>query len=272
MMRKKIRWIGLFCIATFILLVVSIASAEVLTLGEGLRIVTENSRLLKISLSDEKISEAETHIERARLYPTVNAAASGTMLAHQPGALFGGETVPLSQKDFYAYSLNIQQTLFDFKENASRYESSQMRLEAQRIDTRRVRNLVAIDFALIYFDLLESEKDVYIGEKEVERLESHLRDAKNLYEEGLITKNDLLQAEVRLSDSKQRLLTAKTNRDVNASRLNKALVRPLTEKVEVMDVNEAPPESGLIAGRIETAWVAAEKDRPEIQNTIPNSS
>jgi outer membrane protein len=264
-MSKRIRQIGFSCIAIVLFLRAGMSSAEVLTLPEGLRLATQNSRLINISRSDERISGADTRIEKSRLYPTVDAAASGTLLAHQPGAIFGSQTVPLSEKNFYAYSLNIQQTLYDFRENASRYESSKMRLEAQKIDTRRVKNLVAIDFALIYFDLLESEKLVSVGAKEVERLESHLRDAKNLYEEGVITKNDLLQAEVRLSDSRQRLLTAKTDRDINASRLNNALVRPLTTKVEVRDLKEAPPETVVAGGGIEEAWKTAEKERPEIQ-------
>jgi outer membrane protein len=264
-MGKRIGQIGLFCIAVFFFLQVQTARAELLTLSEGLRLATENSRLMKISRSDEKISEADTRIERARLFPTVNASANGTMLAHQPGAIFGEQTVPLSQKDFYAYSLDIQQTLYDFRENASRYESSRARLEARRLDTARVKNLAAIDFALIYFDLLESEKAVTVGGKEVERLESHLRDARNLYEEGVITRNDLLQAEVRLSDSRQRLLTAKTNRQINASRLNSALVRPLAEKVDVVDVKETPPESEVTTSDVSKAWEEAEKERPEIR-------
>ena len=239
--------------------------AEVLTLPEGLRLVTQNSRLIRVSVGEEKISEADSWIEKARLYPTVNAAASGTMLAHQPGAIFGDVSVPTSQKDFYAVSLNIRQTLYDFRENASRYGSAKMKVEARKLDTRRVRNIAAIEFAVIYFDILESEKMVYVAEKEVERLESHLRDANNLYEEGVITKNDLLQAEVRLSDARQRLLTAKTGREINSSRLNNSLARPLKTRVEVVDVREIPREILDIHMDMEKAWEAAEKQRPEIQ-------
>ena len=239
--------------------------AEVLTLPEGLRLVTQNSRLIRVSVGEEKISEADSWIEKARLYPTVNAAASGTMLAHQPGAIFGDVSVPTSQKDFYAVSLNIRQTLYDFRENASRYGSAKMKVEARKLDTRRVRNIAAIEFAVIYFDILESEKMVYVAEKEVERLESHLRDANNLYEEGVITKNDLLQAEVRLSDAKQRLLTAKTGREINSSRLNNSLARPLKTRVEVVDVREIPREILDIHMDMEKAWEAAERQRPEIQ-------
>lgn len=241
-------------------------SAEVLTLPEGLRLVTQNSRLIRISQGDEKISEADSLIEKARLYPTVNAAAGGTMLAHEPGAVFGDIAAPMSQKDFYSYSLNIRQTLYDFRENASIYGSSLMKVEARKLDTQRVRNLAAIGFAVTYYDVLESEKMVYVSQNEVERLESHLRDAKNMYDEGAITKNDLLQAEVRLSDARQKLLIAKTGREVNASRLNNSLARPLKTKVEVADVadvSEIPKEAFDM--EMEKAWKIAEQQRPEIR-------
>ena len=104
-----------------------------------------------------------------------------------------------------------------------------------------------------------------MAEKEVERLESHLRDAKNLYDEGSITKNDLLQAEVRLSDARQRLLIAKTGREINASRLNNSLARPLKTRVEVVDVREIPREFLDVNMDMEKAWEVAEKQRPEIQ-------
>jgi outer membrane protein len=247
------------------LMMVNSASAEVLTLPEGMRLVSERSRLVRLSLGDEKISEAETVIEKSRLFPTVNASAGGTLLAHQPGAIFGEVSVPISQADFYAYSLNIRQTLYDFRENVSRYGSSKMKLEARKLDTKRIRNLAAVEFAVIYFDLLEAEKMMHVAEQEVERLEAHLRDAGNLYEEGVITKNDLLQAEVRLSDSRQRLLTAKTTRAINASRLNSSLARPLKTKVEVVDVADMPAAVPDVGMDLEKAWETAEEQRSEIQ-------
>jgi len=68
--------------------------------------------------------------------------------------------------------------------------------------------------------VLESEKMIAVAQKEVERLESHLNVARNLFNEGVITKNDLLQAGVRLSDARQRLLTFRNARAINASRIN----------------------------------------------------
>jgi outer membrane protein len=247
----------------FTLVCASTAYSEVLTLSAGLKLVTENSRLIKITEHDEKISEADTLIAQSKTLPEINAGWAYSSLAYQPTAIFGSQTVPVSEKNFLFYSLNIQQTLYDFRKNASRYEASKRLLSAKKHDSARIRNLVAIDFVLVYLDLLESENLLKVSEKEVEMLESHLRDAKSLYEEGVITKNDLLQAEVKISDARQRLLTSRNLRAVTASRLNSILVRPLTDDLQVEEVRDSSPR--FVEADMEKAWEVAEKQRPEIR-------
>lgn len=263
MKNKSELFIFFIKILIFFVVFVDIAYADMLTLSEGLRLVTEDSRLIKIAHREEAVSEADTLFARSKMLPDINASLTQTFLAYQPGAIFGQESVPMSEKDFLSYSLSIQQTLYDFKGNASRYESSRLILETKKSDTKRIRGLVSLDFALVYFDILESEKMVLVAEKEVERLESHLRDAKNLYNEGVITKNDLFQSEVRLSDARQRLVASKNLRAINASRLNSAIARPLKTDVQVVDVKETP--SDALNLDIEKAWELAESQRPEIQ-------
>ena len=257
------RIIDFTSMALFLCCSASVLSAEVLTLPQGLRIVTEESRVLKITRQEESISEADTLRAKAKMLPEINASLGQTFQAHQPKAVFGPQIVPISNKDYYNYSLSVQQTLFDFQGNASRFEASKAILETKRLDTRRVRNLVAIEFALIYFDLLESEKRIIVAEKEIESLASHLRDAQSLYEEGVITKNDLLQAEVRLSDARQRLLSVKNLRAISGSRLNSVLARPLNADSQVTDIAEFPNESVL--PELEKTWETALKNRLELR-------
>jgi len=241
----------------------STAYAEVLTLSEGLRLVNENSRLIKITGHEEMISVADTLIARSKMLPEINASGGYTLLAHQPAVIFRPQTVPMSERNFLSYSLNIQQTLYDFQKSASRFEASKKMLNVKKLYAARIRNLVAIDFVLVYLDLLESETMLKVSEKEVERLQSHLRDANSLFEEGVITKNDLLQAEVKISDAKQRLLTLRNFRAVTASRINSILVRPLTADVQIEDIKETSPQ--IIEMGRHKAWEIAEKQRPEIQ-------
>ena len=252
----------LLCMVCFMVFS-SAVYAEVLTLPEGLRLVNENSRLIKITGHEEKISEADTLIARSKMLPEINASGGYTSLAHQPAVIFRPQTVPMSERNFLSYSLNIQQTLYDFQKSASRFEASKKMLNVKKLDAARIRNLVAIDFVLVYLDLLESETMLKVSEKEVERLQSHLRDANSLFEEGVITKNDLLQAEVKISDAKQRLLTLRNLRAVTASHINSILVRPLTADVQIEDIKETSPQ--IIEMDRHKAWEIAEKQRPEIQ-------
>jgi len=239
------------------------ARAEVLTLSQGLQRVAENNRVIKITQQQERISEADTLIARSPLLPNVNASAGQTFLSHQPIALFGQASVPTSEKGFASYSLSIQQLLYDFEGSASRYKASKVILETKRLDIRRIRNLVFLDFSLAYFHLLEAEKLVLVAQKEVESVSSHLRDAKALYENGVITKNDLLQADVRLSDARQKLLNGKNVRAINASRLNTVLSQPLSTEIHVLDIQESP--SAYLFPDREKAWEAALRERPEMR-------
>ncbi len=242
------------------------AGAAELSLADGLRLAVENSRDIKIAAHGETAAQAEASVERARLLPSVNAAFRGTALDAQPAAFFGSASVPLSQRSFLEYSLSIQHTLYDFEGNASRYAAGRLRAGTRKLDTLRVRNFVAIGFALTYFDLLESQKMVTVAEKEVERLTAHMDNTRVLLEEGAITRNDLLQAEVRLSDARSRHIGAANSRLVHVSRLNNILVRPLTTEVTATD-SDIRIASSLMSPDLtpEQAWAIAVAQRPEIR-------
>jgi outer membrane protein TolC len=263
----RIFWLVLGLLWVFI--PVLAAQGEVLTFKEGLNLATAENRLIRITQWEEAVSEADTNLARSRLLPTVNASAGRTSMAYQPRSVLYSaspllpRTIPQMEQDFYSYSLNLQQTLFDFRSNSSRYEASKLILDTKKWDTRRVRNLVALQFAQAYFDLLEVEKTVRVVQKEIRQLESHLYNAKNLFEQGVITKNDLLQAQVRLSDARQRLLSIRNLRATQASRVNNLINRSLKEPVELAEIKDLSGEAPVT--KLEKAWEEAEKTRPEIK-------
>jgi outer membrane protein TolC len=170
----------------------------------------------------------------------------------------------VSERNFLAYSLSVQQTLFDFQGNASRYDASKAILSARKLETQRIRNFAAIEYVLSYLDLLEAEKMISVAEKEVEALEAHKVNTRSLFDEGVITRNDLLQAEVKISDARQRLLTVKTLRKIQTSRLNNILLRPLKTEVVLQDIEE-PQGVSASSVTVETAWELAEQQRAELK-------
>jgi outer membrane protein len=241
----------------------TMSTSDVITLPEGLRKVTSESRDVKVSLQDELIADADSRIVRSRLLPTVTASAGYTSLANQPTAIFGALQAPVSDRNYSSFSVNVEQILFDFQANLSRYEASRMQFEAKHFGTVSVRNAVGLGFIVSFYDVLEADQLVEVAKREIERLESHLKDAQGLFNVSLITKNDLLQAQVRLSDARQRFLATKNLRAIRASRLNNILLRPLSAQV---NVQEEPRE--LVApdaSSLEKSWGMALEKRPEIQ-------
>ncbi|MBA4373080.1 MAG: hypothetical protein C0402_09510 [Thermodesulfovibrio sp.] len=261
---RVVRYISLFFVgAISFLAVTGVSLATELKLAEGLKLAVEKSRQIKIAVYEERTAQADAAVDHARLLPAVNASFRGTALADQPAAIFGSNTVPLSQRDFLEYSLSIQHTLYDFEGNASRYAAGRMRANTKKLDTLRVRNFVAIEFALIFFDLLESQKMLAVADREVERLTAHMHNTRALLEEGSITRNDLLQAEVRLSDAQSRRISAINSRQLNVSRLNNILVRPLYTEINAVDVDFGTVS--VTAMTLEQAWETAAGQRPELK-------
>jgi outer membrane protein len=238
-------------------------SSQPLTLREGLRIVTEENRVVKIAKLSEAIVESDTHVARAGLLPSINVSAGYTSLAHQPAQLVGGQSIALSDTQYYSYRISIRQILFDFFGNLSRYEASRMLLEAQKLDSMRIRNSVALEFASAFYDFLALQYFITAADKEIEQLEAHYRDAGEFYKEGITTRNDLLQVQVRLSDARQRRISMKNLEAVRAANLNNLLGRPLSSECRLME-NEGIPASPAKMN-MDTAWEEAARQRVEVR-------
>ncbi|MGO9015859.1 MAG: TolC family protein [Dissulfurispiraceae bacterium] len=233
----------------------------VMTLSQGLKLAAENSRLVKIALRGRDVSSADVSIAFSRYLPSINATMGQTFLAHQVIGILDGLTAPEADRNYRSYGVGVHEDLYDFGARSSRYKAASTALDMAKLNIDKVKNIVALDFIIAYFDLLETEKMELVGEREVERLVSHLSMAQNLYKEGVITRNDLLQAEVRLSDAQQRLLTTTNMREVNASRINNILSLPLKNPVKVADVAGEP----RYEADIDKAWSIAEKQRIELK-------
>jgi outer membrane protein len=233
-----------------------------LTLQEGLKIVTEESRIVKIARLAEDMAGFDVKMARSALLPTISASASHTNLSNQPTAIIMGMEAETASSHYYAYSISIQQILFDFRGSLSRYDASRMMLEAKKHDTTRIRNTMALDFTSCFYNYLESRHLVEAATKEIESIELHSQNATRLYEGGVITRNDLLQAQVRLSDSRHRLISAKNHQAVCAAKLNNLLIRPIYAEVQAVDPSIQIDPSSLYDPK--ESWKEASMLRPEI--------
>ncbi len=257
------RNLNVYRVITILLLIVIFSeNAFALTLEEGLRIIEDRSRQLKISVKEEEIAEQGVRLARSILFPNVDLYANQTWLRYQPEARFGAiGSAPMSEREFLTYGFRLNQRIYDFGRTYSNIRGARHALDSKKMETFSVRNRVAFEFILAYLDLLEAEKMLDVAEEEVRMFSAHLKDTDAMYKEGLITKNDLLQAEVMSSDSEQREVSARNTRDIAMSRLNSLLTRPLDEEIAVEELDSSP----VVDMSLNEAWRLAEENRSEPQ-------
>jgi outer membrane protein TolC len=239
-----------------------------LTLEEGLKAVTENGRDVRIAQSDETVARETVSLARSPWLPSVDLYGRETWLRYQPASKLpfsvpgAGNSIVMSQDQFLTYGVRATQMLYDFGKTSSSVGAANFGLKAREIETVRVRNQSALDFIVSYLDLLESEKLLHVAGEEVTRYEAHRKDAEARLKAGVITRNEVLQSEVTLADSRQRLLTAEDLRSLKASKINSLLLKPLNDPVQADEVRPSPA-TGVT---LEAAWTAAEAESSDLRN------
>lgn len=232
-----------------------------LTLGEGLKIVSETGRDSKIARFDEDAARGNVWLARAPLLPQLNLYANQTWLQNQPAAKTPFGVMPTSYDKFYTYGLSATQLLFDFGKTFSSIDAAKYALRAKEIETERIRNRASLEFIIAFYDLLEAEKLLQVAHEDVQRYEAHKKDAGSRYSAGVVTRNEVLEADVKLADARQRFLLADNLRSFRSSRLNSLLLRPLNDVVQPEEKSKNPS----IGITLEQAWATAETESPELR-------
>jgi len=252
-------------IITILLFILSILTIPhdtwALTLQEGLSIVIEKARDIRISRYELEAERASIGLARSYQLPRIDIYANHTWLKYRPEALFGlFGPVPMGEKEYLTYGFRVRQLIYDFGRTGSSIDVSILMAEAKEEETRGLRNLIVLQFIESYISVLEAEKILRVAEDEVNAYEKHLEDTRAMFEAGLITENDLLQAKVLLSDARQRMIDAENYLRMTKSRLNTLLGRSIDEPVEVIEIRE----TALPDISIDTAYSEAVKNRPEL--------
>jgi outer membrane protein TolC len=219
-----------------------------LNLKEALRLAWKANPQLQVSRLEELIADQDVVRARSGFLPKVRSEVNHTFYdlatsLRVQGGVGAGVSFPITNNNFWTTQVTVDQTVFDFWATSSRYQAAVLGQSATRLDTAQVRDNIFLLVCQGYFRVLRGEKLVEVARQETVQLTDQLRDARNLYEFGLTTYNDVLQAEVALADAQQRLITAQ-NDVVNAkSALNKLIGLPIPTSLSLTEEKElaGPP-------------------------------
>ena len=215
-----------------------------LTLQYCLQKAADNNPALKRAAWDSRIAEENGRIASAAVYPRVDVNTGYTMQLKPQAVRIGGTTAETQEPDYLFAGIAATYTVHDFGRRDARVQKERAYTEAASLGFKSSMSSAALQVIEAYFSVLEAGKLVQAADEEVAQITEHRRVAEVLLEEGVVTRNDLLQADVRLASAQQKRLTM-LNRVQNSWLLLNFLTGSASDFRGELDDAASVPVSGL---------------------------
>ncbi|GFO57155.1 hypothetical protein GMSM_41620 [Geomonas sp. Red276] len=223
-----------------------ISYADTLSLKDCLGRAAATNLGLKAASRDVAIAREQETVTGSTRLPRVDVQAGYTAQQEPQAAKFGALMAETQDADFATFNLGIYQTLYDFGRTKAREGAARVATDAARQSYAAGEQDLFLQVVRAYYGILEAGKFVTAAKDELASMISHQQTAKAMYEEGVVTRNDLLQAEVRVANSRQRVLAAENAVENGWLLLNYLTGAPAAYRGELVEetVQLPPPSTG----------------------------
>jgi outer membrane protein TolC len=163
-------------------------------------------------------------------------------------------------QDFSVTEAQLRWNVFQFGRQVARHGQSVLKVEIAQLQYQRSVQAAEFDVSLAYFRVLEARAALINAEQSVIRADAILKDAGDLLRQGVITREEVLRAEVESAEVRQLLTTARSTADISVAGLNRSIGLDVNAPTKVVERREEPTvDLGL-----EDCLKLAVAKRPEI--------
>ena len=231
-----------------------------LTLEESIKIASDRSLALHSATMGILGSEFRRKEAFTNFLPLWTGQYSYTRF-NSPTSIGSG-----GSRDVSNFSTSLEQPLFTGGANLANYRSAKLGLDLSKTNVEVVKRDLVLTVRVGYFNILTSEKIMGVAQQAVKQFEAQLEVTKAFFEVGIVPKNDLLQAEVRLANAVQALVKAENDVATAKASFNILLRREVNTPLSVVDILEYKP----FPLRFEESLEEAFQKRPEIKTAELN--
>lgn len=191
------------------------AQAATLTLAQSLDLARQHNRSLQVADTSQQLAAEQVTEAGSTSLPRIDLNAGYTMQAAPQKFMVAGFSEPSQDRNYAHASIAAEQMLYDFGQSRARVAAARAGAAAGKDDLVALQQAVFLRTTQAYYGILSSRELQATAQEEVKLVTEHLREARVLYDNGVVTRNDVLQAEVRLASSRQ-LELSRTNQLENA--------------------------------------------------------
>lgn len=214
--------------------------------------LNQNQRILAAK-ANSQAAEQQLYAAQGQRLPQFNVRGGYTQLSETPTSqtiLEGQDQLaqfPVGQ----AGSGNAQAIVSIPVFTSGRISHSIEAAEASKQATEQNETTTALNIKLqvanAFIAIFRAEKALEVAESHVMSLKAHAKDVDNLYQQGMVARNDLLASQVSLSNAEQSVLQQENHVNIAKAHFNQLLNRELTTEVNLLEQFPEIPQSDLIA-------------------------
>jgi len=206
---------------------------ETLSLADCISSAKVNNKALKTAAWDIQKGSETIRQKDSSNYPRIDAQVGYTMQLEPQAVIISGRVAETQEPDYLFGGVAATYTLYDFGRRAATLEQAKLANAVTSNSFQALTVNVTLQVIELYFGILELEKLIDTTVQESNQLEQHHNIAQALYDEGVVTRNDILQADVRLAGVKQKLLSLRNSRGNRWLQLNHLTGKPSSYRAEL---------------------------------------
>jgi outer membrane protein len=171
-----------------------------------------NAQRASVRSTDENVPQALSGYR-----PKVNLTASVGYQYTDTLTTAGGDETHLVRSEVHgtdpprAVGLTVNQTLFNGNQTANKTRAAESQVSGAREALRVLEQTVLLNAATIYMDYLRDSAIVEVQKSNVRVLEETLKQTRDRFNVGEVTRTDVAQSEAQLAAGKTQELTAESN-------------------------------------------------------------
>ena len=240
MNNKKIKYsIYIKTIPLILSVLFSVNTANAETIQKAWETAVKNDKTISESRQLRLSSGEEISAAKARHLPSLTGKISYNVLDESPSTAIeiypmNSIEIPFMEDNKYSVSeLNLTIPVFTSGRISNGVNAAESVFAASKANEEKIIKDIKLNVAKYYVSVLRVQKNVEALKTHVLSLEGHFKDVKNLFENQIVPKNDLLSVEVALADAKQNLLKGENKLDIAKSAYNRLLGRKLDTPVDL---------------------------------------
>jgi len=228
--KKVTAWLVLsICIVSAFATVANAADgaklSQIVQLGE------KNNPVVFAQQQRERQATAALNETTAKMMPKLNAIY-GSLWSQNPiidlGSLGGlaelvGNKNPMTDKNIYAAAAVLTQTIYAGGSLSSMKAAAKLALEATKAESIRTTQTVDNVVRRTYFAYKRAEAKQEVARTAVKLANDHLKQAEQMFASGIVSKADVLRAQVAVADADLNLIRATNALDLSLVALERAV-------------------------------------------------